>query len=63
VWPSAGYSARARTSGRIGFRPGPMVDDPALGLNRLRISLDTLPVEIPSGGQPLQDPSLLPVGE
>jgi hypothetical protein len=40
-----------------------MVDDPALGLNRLRISLDTLPVEIPSGGQPLQDPSLLPVGE
>jgi len=44
VWPSAGYSARARTSGRIGFRPGPMVDDPALGLNRLRISIDAVPV-------------------
>ena len=38
-----------------------MVDDPALGLDRLRISLDALPVEIPAAAQALPDPLLLPV--
>jgi hypothetical protein len=28
--------------------PGPMVEQPALGLDRLRISLDTLPVPVPT---------------
>ena len=30
--------------------PGPMVDQPPLGLERLRISLDHLPVEVPAVG-------------
>ena len=40
--------------------PGPMVDQPALEANRLRISLDILPVDVPaSAGAPTD--SLLPV--
>jgi hypothetical protein len=37
-----------------------MVDEPALGLERLRISLDTLPVEIAAVARVLPDNSLLP---
>ena len=35
--------------------PGPMVDGPALGLDRLRISLDALPVDIPETSRVLPD--------
>jgi hypothetical protein len=38
-----------------------MVDEPALGLDRLRISLDTLPVEIAANARALPDSSFLPV--
>jgi uncharacterized protein len=41
--------------------PGPMVEQPALGLDRLRISLDTLPVEVPGFAHALPGPLLLPV--
>jgi putative NADH-flavin reductase len=41
--------------------PGPMVEQPALGLDRLRISLDTLPVEVPGFARALPGPLLLPV--
>ena len=41
--------------------PAPMVDKPALGLDRLRISLDALPVEIPADARALPDSSILPV--
>jgi hypothetical protein len=38
-----------------------MVDEPALGLARLRISIDVLPVDIPAVAGPLPDQSLLPI--
>ena len=38
-----------------------MVDEPALGPERLRISVDALPVEIPAVARTLPDSSLLPV--
>jgi putative NADH-flavin reductase len=41
--------------------PGPMVDEPAVGLDRLRISLDALPVEIPAATRALPDSSFLPI--
>jgi hypothetical protein len=41
--------------------PGPMVEQPALGLDRLRISLDTLPVLVPAFARALPGPLLLPV--
>jgi putative NADH-flavin reductase len=41
--------------------PGPMVDEPAIGLDRLRISIDVLPVEIPADALALSDSMLLPV--
>jgi putative NADH-flavin reductase len=41
--------------------PGPMVEEPALGLNRLRIAVDTLPVEIPAFAHALPGPLLLPI--
>ncbi len=37
-----------------------MVDEPALGLDRLRISIDALPVETPAAVRDLPDSSLLP---
>jgi len=52
------------TRSRLDWRllcPGPMVDEPALGLARLRISIDVLPVEIPAAAGPLPDQSLLPM--
>ncbi len=41
--------------------PGPMVDQPALGLERLRVSLDRLPVEVPAFARALPAPLVLPV--
>jgi putative NADH-flavin reductase len=41
--------------------PGPMVDQPPLGLDKLRISLDRLPVEVPAFARVLPGPLLLPV--
>ena len=38
-----------------------MVDEPALGLDRLRISLDVLPVAIPDSAASLPDALFLPV--
>jgi hypothetical protein len=52
--------SRSRLDWRL-LCPGPMVDEPALGLDRLRISLDTLPVEIPAVAGALADNSLMPV--
>ena len=41
--------------------PGPMVDAPAIGLDRLRIGLDVLPVKLPGVTGALPGSSLLPV--
>ena len=41
--------------------PGPMVDEPAIGIDRLRISLDTLPVRGPAIARALPGPLFLPV--
>jgi putative NADH-flavin reductase len=41
--------------------PGPMVDEPALGADRLRLSVDRLPVEIPALARRLPGPLLLPL--
>jgi len=41
--------------------PGPMVDEPALGADRLRVSLDRVPVDIPALGRALPGPLFLPV--
>ncbi len=38
-----------------------MVEEPALGLNRLRIALDRLPVKIPAFARALPGPLLLPL--
>ncbi len=62
-WPHQVNLERLRRS-RLDWRllcPGPMVDEPALGLDRLRISLDVLPVEVPAVARALPDSSLLPV--
>ena len=39
--------------------PGPMVEQPAIGLDRLRISLDRLPLEVPASAHTLPDPLVL----
>ena len=41
--------------------PGPMVEQPALGLNRLRVSLDALPVQVPPFARVLRGWLFLPV--
>jgi len=41
--------------------PGPMVDEPAIELDRLRISLDSLPVQLPALARVLPGALLLPV--
>ena len=41
--------------------PGPMVEQPALGLDQLRISLDTLPVQVPAFARTLPAPLLVPL--
>ena len=62
-WPHERNFERLSRS-RLDWRllcPGPMVDEPALGLDRLRISLDTLPVQVPAIGRALPGPLFLPV--
>jgi len=41
--------------------PGPMVEQPALGLNKLRVSLDRLPVQVPAFSRALPGVLFLPV--
>jgi putative NADH-flavin reductase len=62
-WPHQVNFERLNRS-RLDWRllcPGPMVDEPALGLDRLRISRDRLPVAIPTFGSALPDAQLMPV--
>ena len=62
-WPHRVNFERISRSG-LDWRllcPGPMVEQPALGLNTLRITLDTLPVQIPALARTLPGPLLLPV--
>ena len=62
-WPHQLNFERLRSS-RVDWRllcPGPMVDAPALGVDRLRISLDALPVEIPPSVGNLPDASFVSV--
>jgi putative NADH-flavin reductase len=62
-WPHRVNFERLQRS-RLDWRllcPGPMVDEPALGLDRLRVSLDVLPVEMSPATQALPDASLLSV--
>ena len=49
---------------RLGWRllcPGPMVEEPALGLDRLRISIDAVPVRVPAYARALPAALVLPV--
>jgi len=41
--------------------PGPMVDEPAVGIRRLRVSLERLPVAMPEVTNLLPDPLVLPL--
>jgi putative NADH-flavin reductase len=41
--------------------PGPMVDQPAVGIHRLRVSLDRVPVAMSTEAELLPDPLLLPL--
>ena len=41
--------------------PGPMVRQPAIGMNRLRISLDTWPLRVPAIARAIPGPLFLPV--
>jgi len=62
-WPHKVNFERLRRS-RLDWRllcPGPMVDEPAVGLDRLRISLDALPVPVPAWARALPDALFLPV--
>jgi hypothetical protein len=51
---------RSRLDWRL-LCPGPMVDEPAIGLDRLRISLDALAVSVPAFARAVPAPLLLPV--
>ena len=62
-WPHRANFERLIRS-RLDWRllcPGPMVDAPAIGLERLRLSLDVLPVAVPAVAGALSGTSLLPV--
>jgi putative NADH-flavin reductase len=62
-WPHRANLQRLVRSG-LDWRllcPGPMVDQPALGVERLRISLDALPVKVPAFARALPGPLFLPV--
>jgi putative NADH-flavin reductase len=62
-WPHAENFARLQ-SASLDWRllcPGPMVDEPPVGLARLRVSMDRLPVEIPDAAERLPDPDLVPL--
>jgi hypothetical protein len=52
--------SRSRLDWRL-LCTGPMVDETAIGLDRLRISLDTLPVQVPAFARGLPAPLFLPV--
>lgn len=41
--------------------PGPMVEGPAIGLHRLRITIDALPAPLPAAARSLPTPFLLPL--
>jgi len=41
--------------------PGPMVDQPAIGIDRLRISTDAIPVKLPAFARYLPAPLVLPL--
>ena len=61
-WPHAINFERLCRSG-LDWRllcPGPMVEEPALGLSRLRVSLDVLPVHVPEGARAIPGTLLLP---
>jgi uncharacterized protein len=50
------------TRSRLDWRllcPGPLVDEPAIGLERLRISLDAMPVSAPAFALAVPEPQLL----
>jgi putative NADH-flavin reductase len=62
-WPHGANFERLKRSS-IDWRllcPGPMVDQPPLGLERLRISIDRLPVAVAAFARALPGPLLLPV--
>ena len=62
-WPHAANCERVGRS-EVDWRllcPGPMVDEPSLGVERLRVSLDALPVKVPALARALPGPLLLPV--
>lgn len=62
-WPHRANFERLERSS-IDWRllcPGPMVDQPALGMDRLRVSLDRLPVEVPAVARALPGALVLPV--
>jgi hypothetical protein len=62
-WPHQVNFERIRRS-NLDWRllcPGPMVDEPALGISRLRISLDTVPVPVPAFARILPGPLFLPI--
>ena len=62
-WPHAMNFERLCRSG-LDWRllcPGPMVDEPAIGLSRLRVSRDVLPVHVPAVARAIPRPLLLPV--
>jgi putative NADH-flavin reductase len=62
-WPHRVNFQRLSRSG-LDWRllcPGPMVNEPALGLTRMRIGLDRLPVQVPAFARALPGPLFLPV--
>lgn len=62
-WPHRDNFERLNRS-RLDWRllcPGPMVDEAPLGVDRLRVSLDVLPVEVPASADAATESSLLSV--
>lgn len=59
-WVNFERLSRSRLDWRL-LCPGPMVEQPALGVDRLRISRDRLPVQVPAFAFALPGPLLLPV--
>jgi putative NADH-flavin reductase len=51
---------RSRLDWRL-LCPGPMVDEPAVGLDRLRISIDAIPVQVPAYARVLPAALVVPV--
>ena len=62
-WPHR-VNVERLTRSRLDWRllcPGPMVDEAAIGLHRLRISVDTMPVHVPAFARALPGALFLPV--